>query len=122
MSKETMIAMSLLIFQNALAEVTPAPYHMLDLDIVSPVFDGDHTDTIDHTMVYSVNVGENNAPYLHLFFGATNLGNNSYVKITSSLDGAEQRMGENGREAARTTYNWGTQAEKLLNLYAEILS
>ena len=34
---------------------------------------------------------------------------------------AAQQMGENGREAARTTYNWETQAEKLLNLYAEIL-
>ena len=32
-----------------------------------------------------------------------------------------RQMGENGRKAAQTTYNWETQAEKLLNLYAEIL-
>ena len=30
-------------------------------------------------------------------------------------------MGERGREAARTTYNWETQAEKLLRLYDTIL-
>jgi len=32
-----------------------------------------------------------------------------------------RRMGENGRESARTTYNWDTQAEKLLDFYAGIL-
>ena len=34
---------------------------------------------------------------------------------------AARRMGENGREAARTTYNWDIQAEKLLRLYDTIL-
>ena len=32
-----------------------------------------------------------------------------------------RQMGENGRESARTTYNWDTQAEKLLDFYAGIL-
>ncbi len=32
-----------------------------------------------------------------------------------------QRMGEEGREAARTTYNWDSQAEKLVRLYEAIL-
>lgn len=32
-----------------------------------------------------------------------------------------RQMGENGREAARTTYNWETQAKKLLNFYAGII-
>ena len=32
-----------------------------------------------------------------------------------------RQMGENGRESARTTYNWDTQAEKLLDFYARIL-
>jgi glycosyltransferase involved in cell wall biosynthesis len=31
-----------------------------------------------------------------------------------------QRMGQNGREAARTTYNWDTQAEKLLAFYGRL--
>ncbi len=35
---------------------------------------------------------------------------------------AARRMGERGREAARSTYNWDTQAEKLLRLYDVILS
>ncbi len=35
---------------------------------------------------------------------------------------AARRMGENGREAARTTYNWDTQADKLLRLYDTILN
>ena len=35
---------------------------------------------------------------------------------------AARRMGENGRKAARTTYNWDTQAEKLLRLYDTILN
>lgn len=32
-----------------------------------------------------------------------------------------KQMGENGRKAARTTYNWETQAEKLLAFYAGII-
>ena len=32
-----------------------------------------------------------------------------------------QQMGERGREAARTTYNWDTQAEKLIAFYAGLL-
>ena len=35
---------------------------------------------------------------------------------------AARRMGENGRNAARTTYNWDTQAEKLLHLYDTIMN
>ena len=35
---------------------------------------------------------------------------------------AARRMGENGRKAARTTYNWDIQAEKLLRLYDTILN
>ena len=35
---------------------------------------------------------------------------------------AARQMGENGRKAARTTYNWDTQAEKLLRLYDTILN
>ncbi len=100
MNKETIIAMSLLIFQNVIAQPAPIPYHMIDLDIVSPVFDGEDTDTVDHTMVYSVNIGEEDAPYLRLFFGATNLGHNSYVKITSLLDGAAQDL--NSQSLARS--------------------
>ena len=34
---------------------------------------------------------------------------------------AARQMGERGREAARTTYNWDTQAERLLRLYGAIL-
>ena len=33
-----------------------------------------------------------------------------------------RQMGEKGREATRTTYNWDTQAEKLLAFYAGIIS
>ena len=32
-----------------------------------------------------------------------------------------RRMGQKGREAARTTYNWDSQAEKLVRLYETIL-
>ena len=35
---------------------------------------------------------------------------------------AAKGMGERGREAVRTTYNWDTQAEKLLRFYDTILS
>ena len=34
---------------------------------------------------------------------------------------AAREMAARGREAARTTYNWDTQAEKLLRLYDAIL-
>ena len=43
------------------------------------------------------------------------------VRFLREHPGAARRMGENGREAARTTYNWDTQAEKLLRLYDTIL-
>lgn len=33
---------------------------------------------------------------------------------------AARRMGENGRQAVRSTYNWHHEAQKLLQLYAEV--
>ncbi len=73
-----------------LSFATAQPYHFVDLNIESGVFNGDPTSEQEFFLVFSIEVGEMDAPYLRLYFGESNLGNNSYVIIRSIQDSIKQ--------------------------------
>ena len=73
-----------------LSTVSADPYGYIYLNIESGVFNGDPSSQEEHFLAYSLEVGESNVTELRLYFGETNLGNNSYVTIRSVYDNIEQ--------------------------------
>jgi V8-like Glu-specific endopeptidase len=80
--------------QNAICrvvpEMAPIPYH----DELRSIQSGRHTAASQNSTqrIFSTFVQSLDAPWLQIQFGSTNLGNSSYLKLTSSSDGAVQQL------------------------------
>lgn len=65
-------------------------FQYIILDIESGFFNGDPTSPNEYSLAFSVEVGQSDKTELRLYFGDTNLGDNSFVIIRSVYDGIEQ--------------------------------
>jgi len=77
-------------------------YQMIEIDYVSPVFNGEDNNE-EYSLVHTHTIVEENAKDIRLFFGELNLGEESYLIITSLMDGYYQRIDNNSLEKWRNT-------------------
>lgn len=70
----------------------PIPYHMQSFYRSSGIYDGDYGLDVQTISVHQDLVQVPDAPWLRLYFGECNLGNKSYIKITSLEDGEQQHL------------------------------
>ena len=75
-----------------LAQPAEIPYHVEPYVLESGIFNGNGLIGSDATKVFSGTVQFDNIPWLQLHFSNANLGNESYIIITSLKDGYWQRL------------------------------
>ena len=81
---------SLLLCNLVFAQSLQIPYHNEILDKTLKDFQPDLSKSNEMYSVSSVKIGVKEAPFLRVFFDDCNLGNNSYIKMTSFYDGYTQ--------------------------------
>ena len=67
------------------------PYHFEDTKINSGTYNGLKS-VMKHSVAYSIEVQKDNAAWLRLIFGETELSSDSYILITALKDGAQQKL------------------------------
>lgn len=90
------IIISILLIEELFSQGFSVEFQMVDTDISSPIFNGNSDNVYDFSMVYSTEFGVFNAMDLRIFFGDINLGEMSYINISSLKDNIEQRMNMTG--------------------------
>ena len=75
------------------AQTAPIPYHMEAYRLDSDVHDGLDTDS---RLAFSALVEAPEAPWIRLHFDEYDLGDSSYILLTSSRDGGRQRLDADG--------------------------
>ena len=92
--------MLLLIFTGSLfAQKAEIPYHHESYTLNSGIFDGDIESAAPVSKMFSDVVSVPGAPWLRLYFGVANLGDHSYLLLTSLKDGAQQKLTAAGLKA-----------------------
>ncbi len=84
-----MLVLSVAGLQHATAQTAPAPRHMEPYSLNSGMQQAQGAAT---TIAYSETVSVSNAPWLRLMFSDANLGQRSYLVLTSAQDGARQHL------------------------------
>ncbi len=74
------------------AQKAEIPYHHESYTLNSGIFNGDIESAAGVSKMFSDEVSVPGAPWLRLYFGAANLGDSSYLILTSLKDDAQQKL------------------------------
>jgi trimeric autotransporter adhesin len=88
----SLVFSSFVFFSNVSAQTAPLEYYLQSYDFDSGVFDGDGTLNSSPTEIYLGVIEFHNIPWLQIHFSDVNLGDNSYLIMTSLYDNKWQKL------------------------------
>nr|MBC8400153.1 trypsin-like serine protease [Candidatus Neomarinimicrobiota bacterium] len=99
------------------SQSSPLQYHYNALNVTTSTYNSVPSRTENFSMVYSTDIGEQDAPYLRLFFGESELGDSSYVKVRNLSDNTEQVFDSVKLSASRNSTLYFNTASLRFELY-----